>query len=123
MASYLHEQLNTLAALDGFRYAILVDSRTGLIMAQRSHENMLDYELLAVQATAIVRVNTETSLAIGVPDDAEEIIFTSHNEIRILCRLHSSDIDLFIFLGLHKELANLALARHQIRQMETHLKL
>jgi len=119
----LQEQLATLIPLKGFMYALIMDSRIDFVLAHIAPQDGMDIEQLSAQASAIVKSDIETNIALGVPDATESILFTSENEVRIIHKLHSIDNYVFLMLGLQRNTSNVALALHQIHALEPRLKL
>jgi len=115
MAS-IQEGLQSLAKLDGFVGACLVDSDSGAIIGSEGGGN-LNLEVAAAGNAEVVRAKRRTMSSLGLKDSLEDILFTLGKQYHLIRTLANGD-GLFIYLVLDKTRANLALARHRLADTE-----
>jgi hypothetical protein len=82
--------------------------------------NGLDLEAAAAGNTEVVRAKRKTMKALNLQDSIEDMLITLGKAYHLIRPLQSNDA-LFIYLVLDKGKANLAMARHQLRQLEKEL--
>lgn len=114
-------QLTPLTDLTGFIGACLVDSETGMILALEGGGGQLDLELAAAGNTEVVRAKRRTMASLKMKDKIEDILISLHNQYHII-RLLETDERLFLYVALDRKVANLALARLEIRRLEASLR-
>ena len=77
----------------------------------------VNLEVAAAGNTEVVRSKRKTMKALNLQDAIEDILITLAKQYHIIRPLGSNDT-LFIYLVLDKNRANLAMARHQLREIE-----
>jgi predicted regulator of Ras-like GTPase activity (Roadblock/LC7/MglB family) len=112
------ESLPRLLEIDGCLGACIVDSTSG--MALGSIGGSVDLEVAAAGNTEVVRAKRKTLKALNLQESIEDILITLGKAYHMIRPLQSNDA-LFIYLVLDKTKANLAMARHQLRQIEKDL--
>jgi hypothetical protein len=113
------ETLPKLIELDGCIGACIVDSNSGMTLGSVGG-NGLDLEAAAAGNTEVVRAKRKTMKALNLQDSIEDMLITLGKAYHLIRPLQSNDA-LFIYLVLDKGKANLAMARHQLRQLEKEL--
>jgi hypothetical protein len=113
------ETLPKLLEIDGCLGACIVDSNSGMTLGSTGG-SAVDLEVAAAGNTEVVRAKRKTMKALNLHDTIEDMLITLGKAYHMIRPLHSNDA-LFIYLVLDKQKANLAMARHQLRQVEKEL--
>jgi hypothetical protein len=113
------ESLPKLLEIDGCLGACVVDSNSGMKLGSTGGGGV-DLEVAAAGNTEVVRAKRKTMKALNLHDSIEDMLITLGKHYHLIRPLHSNDA-LFIYLVLDKTRANLAMARHQLRQVERDL--
>ncbi|MEV7612694.1 hypothetical protein [Streptomyces sp. NPDC089799] len=109
--------------IDGAIGAALVDYSSGMALGTAGGGKDLDLNVAAAGNTDVVRAKVRTMELLNLQDDIEDILITlggQYHLIRLLKGRNSQG--LFLYLALDKKRANLAMARHQLRQIESGLE-
>ena len=109
--------------LDGALGAALVDYESGMTLGMIGGGNELNLELAAAGNTEVVRAKARTLASLGIQDSVEDILITLTRQYHLIRMLRSTGGSLFLYLALDRQRANLALARHSLRQIENSLQL
>jgi len=115
----IQQSLSDLMKCGGALCAALVDYNSGMILGQEG--SGVDMELAAAGNTEVMRSKIKTMQSLGLHDTIEDILITLGRQYHILRPLHTHT-DLFVYLVLDKSHANLALARRQVHDVESHLE-
>jgi hypothetical protein len=115
----LKEAMNVEGALG----AALVDWESGMPLGTLGGGKYLDLELAAAGNTEVVRAKMRTMQALNLNDSIEDILITLGKQYHLIRLIANADgaHNLFLYLALDRSKANLALARHQLRRIETDL--
>jgi hypothetical protein len=113
------ESLPKLLEIDGCLGACIVDSDSGMTLGTTG-ASTLDLEIAAAGNTEVVRAMRKTMKALNLQDTIEDMLITLGKAYHMLRPLRSNDA-LFVYLLLDKQKANLAMARHQLKEIEKHL--
>lgn len=109
--------------IDGVLGVALVDYGSGMALGTVGGGKDLDLAVAAAGNTDVVRSKVRTMELLGLKDEIEDILITlgtQYHLIRLMRGRGSSG--LFLYLALDKGRANLAMARHQLRKIETELE-
>ena len=113
------EALPKLIEIDGCMGACIVDSNSGMMLGSVGGGSV-NLELAAAGNTEVVRSKRKTMKALNLQDTIEDILITLGRQYHLIRPLGSNDA-LFIYLVLDKTKANLAMARMQLRAVESDL--
>jgi hypothetical protein len=109
--------------IDGAQGAALVDWESGMPLGTLGGGKYLDLELASAGNTEVIRAKMRTLETLRLDDTVEDILITltkQYHLIRLL-RSSSSAPNLFLYLVLDRSNANLALARHHLKRIESEL--
>ncbi|MGW4488660.1 hypothetical protein ACWEOE_33075 [Amycolatopsis sp. NPDC004368] len=102
----------------------LVDYDSGMSLGTSGGGDWLDLEVAAAGNTEVVRSKLRVMSSLALNDSIEDILITLHRQYHLIRLLNSvgSRNSLFLYLVLDRERANLALARHYLKRIETDLQ-
>ncbi|MDR1529986.1 MAG: hypothetical protein LBS40_06270 [Burkholderiales bacterium] len=115
----MKESLKELMKLDGALVVALVDSVSGMLLASEGHG--INIEIAAACNTEVVRAKLKTMKNLRLNDSIEDILISLREQYHIIRPLEKKQ-ELFIYVVLDRERANLALARRQIMDIEKEFK-
>jgi hypothetical protein len=103
----------------------LVDYDSGMSLGTSGGGDWLNLEVAAAGNTEVVRSKLRVMQTLGLSDTIEDILITLHRQyhlIRLMGGLKSRG-SLFLYLVLERDSANLALARHHLKRIESELQI
>lgn len=109
--------------IDGALGVALVDWGSGMSLGTQGGGKYLDLEVASAGNTEVVRSKMRTMEALRLDDVIEDILITlakQYHIIRLLRRTDNSQ-GLFLYLVLDRNKANLALARHNLKRIDSEL--
>ncbi len=111
-------------SIDGAIGAALVDHTSGMTLGVVGGSADFDLTVAAAGNTDVVRAKLRTIEMLKLPDGIEDMLITLDTQYHLIRPLKSrSSAGLFLYLTLSRSRANLALARHHLRQIEASLEL
>ncbi|MFI0445438.1 hypothetical protein [Actinomadura sp. 6N118] len=110
-------------ATDGAIGAALVDYESGMSLGSAGGGNDLDLEVASAGNTEVVRAKVRTLEALKINDSIEDILITLNKQYHLIRVLERGGTRLFLYLALDRSRANLALARHNLRNIDNALSL
>ena len=113
------ETLPKLMEIDGCVGCCIVDSNSGMMLGA-SGGGPISLEVAAAGNTEVVRSKRKTMKALNLNDQIEDMLITLGRQYHLIRPLTTNDA-LFIYVVLDKSKANLAMARHQLTQIEKDL--
>ncbi len=95
----------------------------GCLSAPWAGGKYLDLDVAAAGNTEVVRAKMRTMESLRLDDSIDDILITLQKQYHLIRLLKSSrnEQGLFLYLVLDRQKANLALARHNLRQIESEL--
>jgi hypothetical protein len=112
-------------SIDGALGACLVDWDSGMSLGALGGGKYLDLDIAAAGNTEIVRAKMRTMESLRLDDAIEDILVTlgkQYHLIRLLKGARNSQ-GLFLYLVLDRSKANLALARHSLKRIESDISI
>ncbi|AOW90548.1 MULTISPECIES: roadblock/LC7 domain-containing protein [Streptomyces] len=112
-----------LSAIDGATAAALVDYTSGMALGTLGGTKDFNLEVAAAGNTDVVRAKLRTMEHLGLNEEIEDILITLSSQYHMIRLLKSRGGNgLFLYLVLDSSRANLAMARHQLRRIESELE-
>ena len=109
-------------AIEGATGAALVDWESGMALGTLGGGKYLDLDLAAAGNTEVVRAKMRTVESLRLDDSVEDILITLSKQYHLIRLLSNGQgHKLFLYLVLDRNKANLALARHHLKRIETEL--
>jgi hypothetical protein len=110
-------------AIEGATGAALVDWESGMALGTLGGGKYLDLDLAAAGNTEVVRAKLRTLETLRLDDTVEDILITLNTQYHLIRLLGNADgaHKLFLYLVLDRSKANLALARHHLKRIESDL--
>jgi hypothetical protein len=101
----------------------LVDWESGMPLGTLGGGKYLDLDLAAAGNTEVIRAKMRTLESLRLDDSVEDILITLTKQYHLIRLLRSTSgaPNLFLYLVLDRPKANLALARHHLKRIETEL--
>jgi len=112
-----------LSSIDGASAAALVDYTSGMALGTLGGGKEFNLEVAAAGNTDVVRAKLRTMELLGLKEEIEDILITLNSQYHMIRLLKGRGGNgLFLYLVLDASRANLAMARHQLRRIETELE-
>ncbi len=113
--------IDSLKKTDGLIAAALVDSSSGMMLESLVLGNF-PVEIAAAANTAVIQAKLKAMDAIDLEDDKiEDILITLGTQYHLIRPLNANR-EIFIYIALDRDRANLAMARIELRRLETSIK-
>jgi hypothetical protein len=112
-------------AITGAVGVALVDYESGMSLGTAGGGDWLNLEPAAAGNTEVVRSKLRVMSSLQLNDTIEDILITLHRQYHLIRLMDTAKYrnSLFLYLVLERELANLALARHHLKRIESELKI
>jgi hypothetical protein len=110
--------------IDGAIGVSVVDYDSGMSLGTLGGGKYLDLDVASAGNTEVVRAKMRTMEALGLNDAIDDILITlgrQYHLIRIVGARQAGS--LFMYLALDRNKANLAMARHRLKQIEATMTL
>ncbi|WP_327321212.1 hypothetical protein OG735_00905 [Streptomyces sp. NBC_01210] len=115
----IDKALKEAMAIDGALAAALVDFESGMTLGSSGGGRDFDIDVAAAGNTDVVRAKVRTMAALKIDDSIEDILITLSRQYHLIRLVPGSHGSLFLYLALDRARANLALARHSLRRVES----
>jgi hypothetical protein len=111
--------------IDGAIGACLVDWESGMSLGSIGGGKYLDLDVAAAGNTEVIRAKMRTMESLRLDDSIEDILITLSKQYHLIRLLKSSrnEQGLFLYVVLERSKANLALARHNLKRIESEVTL
>ena len=102
----------------------LVDYDSGMSIGTSGGGDWLNLEVAAAGNTEVIRSKLRVMASLGLNDTIEDILITLHRQYHLIRLMSSVKTrgSLFLYLVLERDNANLAMARHQLKRIESELQ-
>jgi hypothetical protein len=110
-------------SIEGAQGVALVDWESGMPLGTLGGGKYLDLDLASAGNTEVIRAKMRTLDSLRLDDTVEDILITLNKQYHLirLLRGAAGTQNLFLYLVLDRSKANLALARHHLKRIETDL--
>jgi hypothetical protein len=107
--------------IDGAVGVSIVDYDSGMSLGSLGGGKYLDLDVASAGNTEVIRAKMRTREALGLNDAIDDILITLGRQYHLirLVQARSGSTSLFMYLALDKNKANLAMARHRLKQIES----
>jgi hypothetical protein len=119
----IETSLKEAMAIEGATGAALVDWDSGMALGTLGGGKYLDLDLAAAGNTEVIRAKMRTLESLRLDDTVEDILITLNTQYHLIRLLKNAagTHNLFLYLVLDRSKANLALARHHLKRIESEL--
>lgn len=122
--SNLELGLKEMMGIDGAIGVAVVDYNSGMALGQLGSSKSLDLQVAAAGNTEVVRAKLRTMEQLGLKEDIEDILISLSGQYHIIRPVTGrKGKGLFLYMALDRSRANLALARHRLRDIEESLEI
>lgn len=111
--------LEILSDIDGFLAAALVDSSSGLCV--QTLGGGINLEVAAAGNTEVLLAKRQVAASLDLDDQIEDILISLRKQYHLIRPLVRNQT-FFLYLVLDRSKANLAMARHELRNFEKELE-
>lgn len=117
----LEQSVQELLTIDGAVGVAIVDSASGMALAQGGHP-AFDLGIAAAGNSNVVRAKLQTMKDLGLHSTIDDILITLDEQYHLINVLGGEGTEgLFVYLVLDRAKANLALARHRLASVSTQI--
>jgi hypothetical protein len=111
--------------IEGALGTALVDWESGMTLGTLGGGKYLDLDLAAAGNTEVIKAKVRTVESLRLNDSIEDILITLGTQYHLIRLIKDSNgvQGLFLYLVLDRAKANLALARHHLRRIESELSI
>ncbi|MEU2870178.1 hypothetical protein ABZ769_13385 [Streptomyces olivoreticuli] len=114
---------DAMGSIEGALGVALVDYGSGMALGTLGGSQSLDLNVAAAANTDVVRAKLRAMEMLGLQDRIEDILITLGSQYHLIRLLTGRGGNgLFLYLVLDSQRANLAMARHQLKRIETELE-
>ncbi|MBO0653998.1 MULTISPECIES: hypothetical protein [Streptomyces] len=114
---------DAMGSIDGAIGVALVDYGSGMALGTLGGSQSLDLNVAAAGNTDVVRAKLRAMEMLNIQDTIEDILITLGGQYHLIRLLTGrGGQGLFLYLALDAKRANLAMARHQLRRIESELE-
>jgi len=117
----IRETLSSIMDIGGAKGAALVDYQSGMTLGTAGGRDV-DMELAGAANTEIVRTKKSVIDKLGLDEKIEEILITLEGEYHLIRIFHENE-NVFTYVMLDRDSANLGLARMELQQVDEDLVL
>lgn len=114
MAS-IKETLTNIMDLEGVMGTCIVDYSSGMVLGKEG--GGVDLDLAAAGNSEVVKAKLKTMKSLGIPGTIQDILITLDSQYHII-RPAANLKNLFLYVVMKKDKANLALCRRKVQSIE-----
>jgi predicted regulator of Ras-like GTPase activity (Roadblock/LC7/MglB family) len=115
----IQDSLNEIMGIDGAIGAALVDYQSGMTLGTMGGGS-LDMELAGAGNTELVRAQKTVIQQLGLNEQIDDILISLNSQYHLIKVFHEND-NIFTYVVLDKAKSNLALARMQLKKVDSTL--
>ncbi|MEM6559609.1 MAG: roadblock/LC7 domain-containing protein [Myxococcota bacterium] len=108
--------LAPLSEIEGYVASAVVDRSSGMLMGEHG-QAPFSLELAGAGNTEVIKAKMRTMQTLALAEKIEDILITLDTQYHIIRPVETAD-HVFLYVVLNKQKANLAMARHVIRDFE-----
>nr|WSX47778.1 hypothetical protein OG409_01660 [Streptomyces sp. NBC_00974] len=113
----------TMTSIEGTLGAAIVDYSSGMALGVLGGGKDLDLAVAAAGNTDVIRAKVRTMEMLGLTDEIEDVLITLGSQYHLIRLLRGrGNSGLFLYVVLDKTKSNLAMARHQLKRIESALE-
>ncbi|GHE38496.1 hypothetical protein GCM10017778_22240 [Streptomyces vinaceus] len=113
-----------MTSIEGTLGVALVDYGSGMALGTLGGGKDLDLAVAAAGNTDVIRAKVRTMEMLGLNDEIEDLLITLGNQYHLIRLLRGRGTSgLFLYVVLNKANSNLAMARHQLKRIESELEI
>ncbi|WP_280272675.1 hypothetical protein [Nocardia wallacei] len=121
--SNLDLALKDMMVIDGAVGAAVVDYNSGMPLGMLGSSKSLDLQVAAAGNTEVVRAKMRTIEQLELNEEIEDILISLSGQYHIIRPMTGrKSKGLFLYLALDRGRANLAMARHRLKNIEESLE-
>ena len=110
--------------VDGAIAAAIVDHTSGMALGTAGGGKDFDITVAAAANTEVLRAKLRTMDLLGMGERVDDILVTLESQYHLIRPITGrAGQGLFLYLALHRDRANLAMARHRLRTIEQNLEI
>ncbi|MFI6143879.1 hypothetical protein [Streptomyces sp. NPDC051109] len=114
----------TMTSIEGTLGVALVDYTSGMALGTLGGGKDLDLAVAAAGNTDVIRAKVRAMEMLGLDDEIEDLLITLGNQYHLIRLLRGRGTNgLFLYVVLNKANSNLAMARHQLKRIESALEI
>ncbi|BFV55280.1 hypothetical protein KCMC57_up03840 [Kitasatospora sp. CMC57] len=114
---------DVMSSIDGAIGVALVDYNSGMALGTLGGGAELDLNVAAAGNTDVVRAKVRAIELLNLKEAIEDILISLNSQYHLIRPLTGrSGKGLFLYLALDRSRANLAMARHQLKRIESDLE-
>jgi predicted regulator of Ras-like GTPase activity (Roadblock/LC7/MglB family) len=117
----IQESLQTIMDIDGAVGAAIVDYQSGMTLGTIGGAN-LDMELAGAGNTEVVRAKKSVIDKLDLDEHIQDILVSLESQYHLIRIFHEND-NIFTYVVLNRDKANLALARMQLEEVDETLEI
>lgn len=112
-------------SIEGVTGVAIVDLHTGTVLTRANQGDVAAFEREASGHAVMVRAKVATLVELGLEDDVEDILMSSRRAYGLVRPVTNAPAgwDLFFYMSLDREDANLAMARYRLARIDASLQL
>lgn len=114
----IQETMDAAMSIQGALGVAIVDWKTGLALGTKG--DGLNLELAASSNSNVLRANQKTMRQLGIEDSVEDLLITLSSQYHLIRPLEANP-NLYIYMVLKRENANLGMARYELQKIEKQL--
>ncbi|WP_329406440.1 hypothetical protein OG802_01740 [Streptomyces sp. NBC_00704] len=123
MANVEISMKETMTAVEGALGVAVVDYTSGMALGTLGGGKDLDLNVAAAGNTDVIRAKVRTMEHLGLKGEIEDILITLATQYHLIRLLKGrTGSGLFLYLVLDRSRSNLAMARHQLKRIESELE-